>query len=637
MRGIFLKLNYFCFSWFWLHIFAKEFVPPNIVIIVADDMGFDDVSFRGGHEFLTPNIDALAYHGQILNRMYTPPLCTPSRATLLTGLYPIHTGSQHYVIVNEEPWSILDNQTTMAQIFQKHGYSTNLVGKWHLGMGRREFTPTYRGFDYHYGYWGAYIDYYRKRCKMPVSNATIGYDFRRNLEIECTSEDEYVTDLFTSKAERIIMNNPVNKPLFLMVSHLAPHAGNEDDPLQAPIEEIEQFSYIPDVRRRIYAAMISKLDESVGRIVRALDDAKILNNTIIIFYSDNGAPTVGFLSNTGSNWPLKGQKHSPWEGAIRVPGVIWSPLLPNRGALYQQTVYAGDWLPTLAAAANIQLNLKLDGLNLWPDLVTEDRTDEFSNQYRDREIIHMADGIWNIMSYTKGPYKYIKGTTINGQYDRVLSQRNPNVTDPREYQYEGVIRTSSASQSLQKYDTKPLTNERIQFMRLQSKIECGPEGPSCDPLKQECLYNILLDPCEQNNLANKPEMTHILRDIRNRMDNLQLSAIAPKTGGSVWKNDPSRHNCIWSNFLENHPTDYISQCDYHSPPCKILLTPKLWIYLLFGIFSSLGIITIFVILYCWKHYSSEGRQGADYQSPAERIQLNTLNADYIPCPQLYDM
>ncbi|XP_059220593.1 arylsulfatase B [Stomoxys calcitrans] len=621
MRIIALNIKLFYFSSLWLQIWAKDFVPPNIVIIVADDMGFDDVSFRGGHEFITPNIDALAYHGHILNRMYTPPVCTPSRATLLTGLYPLRTGSQHYVMANEEPWSILSNHTNMAKTFQDHGYSTNLVGKWHLGMGRREFTPTHQGFDYHYGYWGAYIDYYRKTCKMPVRICSMGYDFRRNLDIECTSEDDYATDLFTKEAERIIMENGSSKPLFMMVTHLAPHSGNDDDPLQAPFEDIQKFSYIPDIRRRTYAAMISKLDESVGRIVQALDEARMLNNSIIVFYSDNGAPSVGFLSNTGSNWPLKGQKHSPWEGGIRVPGAIWSALLEKRGSIYQQTMYAADWFPTLAAAANIELNLPLDGLNLWPDLVNGDYTTNNIPQYQEREIIHMFDEIWNVTSYTKGRFKYIKGTTSQGEYDKMLSQRNPHSNDPRETLYEEAIKTSMVSKSLQKNEQNILTNEKINNLRQNTKVRCGPDGAPCDALKEECLYNIWLDPCEQNNLASRPEFAHVLKEMRLRVKTLGQTAVKPKTGGSVEKNDPARHDCIWSNFLQEPPTEYISQCGYHSSPCRGVWNQQLLMYLLYFLWSCLAVCALFVAVYLSKqrHYD---RVSTDPNHVSEGVQLN---------------
>uniref|UniRef100_A0A1I8MGB3 Sulfatase N-terminal domain-containing protein n=1 Tax=Musca domestica TaxID=7370 RepID=A0A1I8MGB3_MUSDO len=481
-------------------------------------------------------------------------MCTPSRAALLTGLYPIHTGSQHFVLINEEPWGILKNHTTMAGVFQAHGYSTNLVGKWHLGMGRKEYTPTFNGFDQHYGYWGAFVDYYRKMSKMPT-NFSLGYDFQRNMDLECPPEGSYVTDLLTQEAEDIILRNSGTKPLFLLVSHLATHAGNDDNPLQAPLEEIEKFSYISDVKRRTYAAMASKLDESVGRIIQALDKAQMLSNSIILFLSDNGAPSVGLYSNTGSNWPLKGQKNSPWEGGLRVPGVIWSPLLKNPGSIFHPPIYMADWLPTLAAAAEIELNLPLDGLNLWPDLV--DGVELFDPFERQREIVHILDEIWNVTSYMRGQWKYIRGTTINGEYDRLLMQRDRNTTDPRSLVYEKAIQSSMVSLSLRKYDCIPLSKKKIQKFRSGAEIHCDheeKEATPCDATREECLYDLAKDPCEQHNLASQPGYESILQEFRERVESLRSTAVPPKTGGSLLNYDPSYHYCVWSNFVEEEMT-----------------------------------------------------------------------------------
>uniref|UniRef100_A0A1I8PCR6 Sulfatase N-terminal domain-containing protein n=1 Tax=Stomoxys calcitrans TaxID=35570 RepID=A0A1I8PCR6_STOCA len=539
---------------------AKNFTSPNIIIILADDMGFDDVSFRGGREFLTPNIDALAYHGKILNRHYTPPMCSPSRTALLTGLYPIHTGAQHFLLFNEEPWSLLEGHQNMAKILQQNGYSTNLIGKWHLGLGSRNFTPTYQGFDYHYGYWGGYADYYSHSARMEI-NSSLGYDFRRNLDIVCPDPHAYATDLFTKEAEGIILENAGSKPLFLFVSHMAPHAENNDEPLKAPAEEIEKFSHIPDRKRRTYAAMVSKFDESIGKIVKALANANMLNNSIILFYSDNGAPSMGSFNNTGSNWPLKGQKNTPWEGGVRVPAAIWSPLLRNRGSIYQQPLYAGDWLPTLAAAAKIDLNLTLDGLNMWYELKSS-TTQPHDGQ---REILHVLDEMTNFTSYMKGKYKYIIGTTFNGQYDGVLRHRNLKVIDPRDESYAKVILSSLTSQVLHSYDEAPLTPAKIQLLRSQLGIKCGSQASSCGSLKEECLFNIWLDPCEQNNLAHQPKFAKLLKQMRARVEWLRKDAVKPKIGGSLAEYDPSRHNCMWTNYLEEPPTEYTLKCDYNSP------------------------------------------------------------------------
>uniref|UniRef100_A0A1I8PEF1 Sulfatase N-terminal domain-containing protein n=1 Tax=Stomoxys calcitrans TaxID=35570 RepID=A0A1I8PEF1_STOCA len=483
----------------------------------------------------------------------------------MTGLYPIHTGTQHFVLSNDEPWGILENHNTMPKIFQANGYSTNLVGKWHLGMGRKEFTPTYQGFDHHYGYWGGFLNYYRRRSQMFDSSK--GYDFRRNMDVLCTPKDTYVTDLFTEEAERIILENNGSKPLFLLVAHSAPHTGDFDELMQAPQEEIEKFSYIPDMQRRTYAAMVSKLDESVGRIIHSLDRASMLDNSIVLFYSDNGGPTVGLFNNTGSNWPLRGQKMSPWEGAIRVPGAIWSPLIKSKTSLNNQPIYVGDLLPTLAAAANIELKQKFDGINVWPDLAFN-KPGRWPLKYQEREILHMLDDIWNTTSYMRGQYKYVRGTTLQGQYDGVLSRRDPNIYDPRDINYHQTIKSSLASKSLEKYDDRKLTSETINKLRLQAQIHCKAAGTACNALKEECLYNICSDPCEQNNLAKDRTYANVLTKMRQQVEAFRESAVSPKTGGIQPQYGPSWHNCMWNNFLEEPPTEFVEQCDYNSPPCQ---------------------------------------------------------------------
>lgn len=239
-------------------------VKPNIIIIMADDLGFNDVSFHGSSEIPTPNIDALAFNGVILNRFYTPPLCTPSRASFMTGKYPIKLGMDHWVIISDEPWGLGLDEKIMPEYFQENDYKTALIGKWHLGFYQRQYTPTLRGFDTHFGYWGPYIDYNDYTLKMLDKNYTTGYDMRRNLTVaDDINPKPYVTNLFTNEAVKVIANHDEETPLFLVVNHLAPHAGNEDDPMQAPQDEIDKFQNIPDLKRRTLAGNLKTFKKTL--------------------------------------------------------------------------------------------------------------------------------------------------------------------------------------------------------------------------------------------------------------------------------------------------------------------------------------------------------------------------------------
>lgn len=282
---------------------------PHIVVILADDLGFDDVSFHGSDQIPTPNIDSLGYQGQILNRHYVAPMCTPSRSVLMTGKYMLRMGMQHSVISNPEPWGLPVSERLLPEYLHDLGYSTNLVGKWHLGFARSEWTPTKRGFDHFRGYLGAYIDYFQHHANV---SGWSGYDMRLNAAVDNANRGKYATDMLTEYAINVIDGHDPDKPLFLLVNHLAPHTGNTDDPMQAPVETVERFSYIKDMKRRIYAAMVSKLDDSVGAIVDSLKKRNLLKDSLILFSSDNGAPTLGGQSNGGSNYPLRGVSEMQW-------------------------------------------------------------------------------------------------------------------------------------------------------------------------------------------------------------------------------------------------------------------------------------------------------------------------------------
>ncbi|KAH8379102.1 hypothetical protein KR009_003096 [Drosophila setifemur] len=517
---------------------------PNIIIIMIDDMGMNDVSFHGSNQILTPNIDALAYNGILLNRHYVPNLCTPSRATLLTGKYPIHTGMQHFVIITDEPWGLPKQERLMPELFRDAGYSTHLVGKWHLGFWRKDLTPTMRGFDHHFGYYNGYIDYYDHEVRLLDRNYSAGLDLRRDLEPCPEANGTYATEAFTSEAKRIIEQHDKSKPLFMVLSHLAVHTGNEDNPMQAPEEEVAKFAHIKDPKRRTYAGMISSLDKSVGQTMRALKDNGMLNNSIVLLYSDNGAPTVGIHSNAGSNYPYRGQKESPWEGGIRSAGALWSPLLQEQGYVSNQAIHAIDWLPTLAGAAGVSLpqDLQLDGINLWPSL-------SGNAEPKPRRFIHVLDEVFGYSSFMSDTLKYVNGSSFNGQYDHWLGELDTDENDPLSENYGEQVLTSEVHSVL---SSRGLTEDRILQMRSQATQKCPPiEGEDplephyrCEPLSAPCFFDLSKDPCERYNLAKlyPRQLEQLAQDV----EEIRRSAIpSARVPVSDKRANPALHNGNW--------------------------------------------------------------------------------------------
>ena len=239
-------------------------------------------------------------------------MCSPSRGALLTGRHPIHTGLQHDVFMGAKAEGLPLEYKILPQYLQQMGYDTHAVGKWHLGFFKRQYIPTERGFDSHFGYWTSHEDYFDRTSTQAN---WWGIDFHENEKPVDMEEYEglYSTHIYTNKSIEIILNRRSNssKPLFLYLAHQSVHVGNAREPLQVPEQYIDHFKHIADIRRKTFVAMVSALDESVGEIVSALRRADILNNTIIIFTTDNGGAVgsthgEGMNDSFGSNWPLRG-------------------------------------------------------------------------------------------------------------------------------------------------------------------------------------------------------------------------------------------------------------------------------------------------------------------------------------------
>ncbi|CRL01710.1 CLUMA_CG014926, isoform A [Clunio marinus] len=516
---------------------CKKVEKPNIVIIMADDMGSFDASYRGSNEFLTPNIDALAYNGIILDRFYTPPVCTPSRASVMTGKYPHTIGMQNFVVRAVEAYALGNDQTLMSDYFKQAGYSTHLIGKWHLGFYEKKFTPTYRGFDTFFGYYNGFIDYFNR---THYSFNTPGYDFRRNKEVTYENFGEYATTLFTNEAVKLIKNKN-DEPLFMMVNHLAPHTANNYELMQAPQEEIDKFKHIEDPNRRILAAMISKLDDGIGQIVEALEDANILDNTIILFYSDNGGKFTGRFNNYGSNFPLRGQKNSPWEGAVRNLAFIFSPLIGNSQRIYDGYMYTADVLPTLASAAGIKIG-DVEGYDMWNAIINKKISPR-------SEVIPSFDNISGHSSIILDKWKFVNGTTFDGIYDGYLGIIPEYNLDPNEY--ANRVSSSIAGKALENYG-KTLSNGKILNLRRNAMIDCNEKQiplTLCEPLKSPCLFDIHRDPCERENLSSM--FPDVVAKLQQRMlEIVESAAPVRRTFVDDPLSNPALYNNTWVSYRD---------------------------------------------------------------------------------------
>ena len=325
---------------------------PNVVIFLADDLGTADVSYRGG-EIDTPNIDKLAAEGLKLERMYSFPVCSPTRSATMTGRSPMRLGVIWTVIRPWETWGVPVEEHFMPQSFKAAGYQTAMTGKWHLGHSKKAFLPNARGFDHSYGHVNGALDYYTHMRDG-------GLDWHR--DGKALKEDGYTTDLLANEAIRLIKARDKSKPMFLYMPFNAPHT-----PLQAPQPLIDKYAKrVQGKQRATFAAMVEKLDEAIGRVVKTLDAEGMTSDTLVLFYSDNGGP----VNQGARNTPLRGAKASTWEGGIRVPGVVRWPSVVKPGTS-KQFMTAMDVFPTLAEAAGVAPRNKrpFDGRSQWKNLL----------------------------------------------------------------------------------------------------------------------------------------------------------------------------------------------------------------------------------------------------------------------------
>ena len=344
---------------------AQAAAKPNIVHIVADDLGWQDVGFNGCRDIRTPNLDRLAKDGARLTHFYAQPMCTPTRAALMTGRYPFRYGLQTAVIPSVSSYGLDTAEQLLPQCLKEAGYTTAIIGKWHLGHADKRFWPRQRGFDYQYGAMIGELDYFTHE-----EHGVLDW-YRDNQPVR---EPGYTTQLLGADAVKLIEAHDGAKPLYLYLAFNAPHT-----PYQAPQEYVDRFKDISDPTRRVYAAMIACLDDAVGNVVAALDKKGMRSNTLILFHSDNGgtknAMFAGVMADMSKvripcdNGPYRDGKGSLFEGATRVCALANWP-----GHIQAQAVdgliHVVDLFPTLAALAGASTATckPLDGVNVWETL-----------------------------------------------------------------------------------------------------------------------------------------------------------------------------------------------------------------------------------------------------------------------------
>lgn len=369
---------------------AKPALPPNVIIILADDMGYADVGAFGGTNVATPNLDRMAAEGRRFTNFYvSQPVCSASRTSLLTGCYANRLGLPG-ALMPTATHGLAAGETTLADLLQKRGYVTGMAGKWHLGH-HPQFLPTHHGFDEYLGLpysndmWPLNPDAKQPFPPLPLIEGD------RTIRIIATHEDqEQLTALYTRRAVDFVDRHR-DRPFFFYLAHAMPHV---------PIHASAKFK--GKTGRGLYADVIAELDWSVGEVLAALKRNGIDDRTLVIFTSDNG-PWLAYGNHAGSSGPLREGKQTVWDGGVRVPCIVRGPGIPV-GTTSDAMWMTIDLLPTLARLAGAALPARgIDGLDVWP-LVAGERGarnphDGYAFYFGPNELqsVATADGRWKLV------------------------------------------------------------------------------------------------------------------------------------------------------------------------------------------------------------------------------------------------
>lgn len=377
---------------------------PNIIVIVSDDHGYAEIGVQGCKDIPTPNIDSIARNGVRFTSGYVScPVCSPTRAGLITGRYQQRFGHEFNpgpAGQASEDFGLPLTETTLASRLKSAGYTTGIVGKWHLGYSEK-YWPLERGFDEFFGFLGGAHSY------MDSASDRANPIMRGSRKVE---EKEYLTDAFAREAVAFIERHR-QRPFFLYLAFNAVHS-----PLQAPQKYLDRFSEISDPKRRTFAAMLSAMDDAIGRVLETVRKNGLEEDTLIFFLSDNGGPTAQISSR---NDPLRGFKGDVYEGGIRVPFLVqWKGRIPA-GRVYEKPVISLDIVPTALAAAGVKAgNAKFDGVNILPYLIGSRGTPHEALYWRFGSQYAIRKGNWKLVKIGGGqPELYDLAADIGEKID----------------------------------------------------------------------------------------------------------------------------------------------------------------------------------------------------------------------------
>ncbi|MFM7520785.1 MAG: sulfatase-like hydrolase/transferase [Planctomycetota bacterium] len=382
--------------------------PPNVLVIYADDLGWGELGCQGNREIPTPHIDSLARDGVRCTQGYVAATyCSPSRAGLLTGRYPTRFGHEFNAVAQQTGLHL--DETTLATRLKSLGYATVCIGKWHLG-GKPPYLPTARGFDQFYGTLG----------NTPFFHPKQFIDSRRSTEVVPVDDPAfYTTEAYAQRAVEWLEDRK-GEPWFLYLPFNAQHA-----PLEAPQKYLDRFATIPEGKRRTFAAMMSAMDDAIGRVLETVRALGQEENTLVWFIADNGGPTAG---TTSGNGPLRGFKMTTFEGGPRVPFLVkWTGKLPA-GKVYDLPVMNLDVVPTVLAAAGkpVDAAARLDGVDILPYLSGRQTGRPHDSMYwRCGEQWAVRKGDWKLVVSKGGsgkPELYDLSSDVGEQRDRAAAE-----------------------------------------------------------------------------------------------------------------------------------------------------------------------------------------------------------------------